>query len=224
MKPVEVRACAIIVAGGKGTRFGGKTPKQFLPLSGRPVFLWSVLAFKRVKSFKQVILVVPQNKVSSLRGLSSKFGFEVVSGGAQRFDSVRNGLASAAAGITHIAIHDAARPLIESDTIKRCLDTAVRSGAAIVAQPATDTIKSSAPDGTILGTIPRSKVWLAQTPQIFERTLIDTAYRKLKKDITDDAQAVEFLKKRVKLVPGSGPNIKITKQQDIKIAEIFLKR
>lgn len=221
-----MKAAAIIVAAGVGKRFGSNVPKQFLLLGGKPLFIWSVLAFKKVGSVRQVIVVAPANRVESLRRTWGKrHGIDVVAGGAERFDSVRNGLAALADGIDTVAIHDGARPLITPATITAALVAAHRKGASVVAVAARDTVKIAAADLRVQKTVPRSTVWLAQTPQCFRRSVIETAYRKLKKnDITDDAQVAERAGFPVTVVPGDYANIKITAPEDLVTARTLIKR
>lgn len=216
-------AAAIIVAAGAGKRFGGPVPKQFAALRGKPVFLWSVLAFRKLREFSQIILVVPGNKVDSFGRFQSEYGIDIARGGKERPDSVRAGLSALRPGIKIVAIQDGARPLVKSETIKASVAAARKYGAAVVCVPARDTVKFS-PSGLVRRTIPRKDVWLAQTPQTFKRSVIEKAYAKLgKKKVTDDAQAAELAGCRVKVVPGCYSNIKLTDRMDLKIAELLLK-
>ncbi|MFC1500830.1 2-C-methyl-D-erythritol 4-phosphate cytidylyltransferase [Elusimicrobiota bacterium] len=218
-----MRAAVIILAAGSGKRFNSKTPKQFLKLKNKPVFLWSVLAFKKIKAFKQVILVVPRNKLKSLLPVAKKYSLDIIAGGKQRYNSVSKGLKTINGNIDCIAIHDAARPLIKTKTIIKGLKAANKYGASIIAVKAKDTVKSAGSSLLIKNTIPRDMVWFAQTPQIFKAPVIMKAYSKLKsKNITDDAQAIEQMGKKVKIVEGEQTNIKITETSDLKIAKTFL--
>ena len=216
-------AAVIIVAAGLGKRFHSKVPKQFLNLSGKPVFLWSVLAFQKIKEFTQVIVVVPEKYAPRLRTYEKKHRLDVTSGGKERYDSVMAGLKKVRAGIDFVAIHDAARPLITKDIIAKCLREAKRSGAALVAVAAKDTVKKAGSNLLVEKTIQRNTVWLAQTPQIFRKNLLLKAYSRKFTSITDDAQAVELSGKKPKIVPGRYSNIKITEPLDMKIAALLLK-
>lgn len=213
------KCAAIIVAGGSGKRFGSKTPKQFLKLLGLPVFLWSVLAFKKTGLFSQIILVAPQNRLKPLRGSARAHGFEVVPGGKERYDSVKAGLQALGKDISYAAIHDAARPCVRPDVIKRALRSAKKYGSGIASVPARDTIKLAA-GNKIVKTIPRDDIWLAQTPQVFKRSIIERAYSKLGRiKVTDDAQAAELAGFKVYVSLGDYKNIKITDRDDFKTVQ-----
>lgn len=215
----------IIVAAGIGQRFESKTPKQFLPLNGVPVFLRSVKTFKRIPRVKQIVLVTAIPYLSKAKKYAKKYGFTVVKGGKKRQDSVKAGLAALDPKMSYVAIHDAARPLIDVQSILKAFESAHRSGAAIVAVPAHDTVKLVSKNGAIARTIPRETVFLAQTPQVFRVSLIKNAYNKLKnRTVTDDAQVMELAKHRVSIVTGSYKNLKITERDDLKIAKIILKK
>jgi 2-C-methyl-D-erythritol 4-phosphate cytidylyltransferase len=216
-------SAAVIVAAGSGARFGGATPKQFLKLGGLPLFLWSVRAFQDTKRFSQIIVVAPPAYLASLAALARRHGFELAAGGAQRSDSVRSGLALLAPSVKYIAIHDGARPLVSSDIITRGLEAARRYGASVAAVPARDTIKLSEKKDIITATIPRSTVWLAQTPQTFKRSVIERAYERCPAGVTDDAQAVEASGSPVRIVAGDYRNMKITDRRDLVIARLFMK-
>ena len=213
----------IIVAGGAGKRFGSKTPKQFLNLLNKPVFMWSLQAFKRTGLFSQIILVVPENRLKRLEAVAKKFSFELASSGKERTDSVKAGLLKLNKDITCVAIHDAARPLIKPDVIKRAIDSAREHGSGIVSVPARDTIKLTS-GKKIIKTIPRDSVSFAQTPQAFKRSLIDKAYEACRASVTDDAQAVERLGLKVYTVMGDYNNIKLTDKDDFKVAQTVLKK
>lgn len=221
-----MKAAAIIVAAGVGKRFGSNVPKQFLLLGGKPLFMWSVQAFKKAANVRQVIVVAPPDRVAGLRrAYAKRHGIDVVAGGAERFDSVRNGLAAVNAGIDTVAIHDGARPLVQPATIAAALLAAYKKGASVVAVAARDTVKIAGKSLRVQKTVPRATVWLAQTPQCFRRTVIETAYRKLKTaDITDDAQVAERAGFPVTVVPGEYTNIKITAPEDLVTARTFIKR
>lgn len=148
----------------------------------------------------------------------------VVAGGAARQDSVRHGL-KAIGDADVVAIHDAARPFVSAEVVEAAVAAAIRHGAAVVAAPATDTVKQVHPDGWIEATPPRQQMWLAQTPQVFRLDLIRRAHTARPASVaTDDAVLVEQLGARVYVVPGNPENRKITTREDLRWAEWMLGR
>ena len=220
-----MKLAVVIVAGGSGKRFGSKEPKQFLLLNEKKMFIWSILAFKKVKECKQVILVVPENKLSEMGKYKKLYNIDIVAGGKERYDSVRNGLKYVKENIDFIAVHDAARPLITDKQITEVFSSAVKYGGAIAAAPAKDSIKFSKSGKNILRSIDRKNIWQAQTPQIFKTDLLKKVYsKKISKNVTDDAQLMEKLGKKVALVDCGYENFKVTQPIDFELAEIILKQ
>lgn len=216
-------SAAIIVAAGAGRRFGSAVPKQFVSLNNIPVFLWSVRAFRRTGLFSQIIVVVPAARLQRMGPLARRHGFTLAPGGAERYDSVRAGLAVLDAGIRYVAIHDGARPLVSPRAIADGLAAARRKGASVVAVAARDTVKLSRRAGLVTATIPRAGVWLAQTPQTFRRAVIERAYERRPRGVTDDAQVVEAMGRPVAIVPGDYSNFKITDRDDLAVARWYLR-
>ena len=214
----------VIVAGGKGKRFGSKQPKQFLLLNKKPMFLWSVLAFKKLKQCKQIILVIPENKFKQMQIYKKQYGIDIVCGGKERYDSVRNGLKYIKKNIDIVAVHDGARPLVTNKIIKAVFNSAVKYGAAIAATPAKDSIKFSEKGKKIDKSVNRKNIWQAQTPQIFKTEILKKVYsKKINNVVTDDSQLVEQMGKTVMLVDTGYENFKVTQPIDFKLAEIVLK-
>ena len=219
-----MKAAAIIVAGGSGKRFGSQTPKQFLRLCGKPVFMWSIEAFASLKDFKQVILVVPETMESAFKKKYKNSNFTVTSGGKERFDSVKNGLALLDKNIDFVAIHDAARPLINRQDILAVLKKAVENRAAIAAEKTKDTIKT-VKDGFVKTTLDRSVLWNVQTPQIFEASLIKKAYsKKITGNATDDSALIEKSGVKAAIAETKFPNFKITALPDFETAKNILSK
>lgn len=225
-------SCAgLIVAGGRGRRFGSSRPKQFQLLRDRPLLVWALDAFERCPLIDSLVLVIPgeereeTTRTLSAHGLSKRV--LLVDGGAERVDSVRNGLEALPRKAKLVAVHDAARPLVSAELIERVVESAGTSGAAIAALPATDTIKL-ARKGLIDKTIKRGRVFAAQTPQVFQVALLRRAYQAWDESdrpaVTDDAQLVELLGQPVALVTGETRNIKVTTADDLALAEALLAR
>ncbi|MDR1784794.1 MAG: 2-C-methyl-D-erythritol 4-phosphate cytidylyltransferase [Endomicrobium sp.] len=231
-----MKNAVVILAAGFGKRFldstsseiKDRTLKQFLNINGKPVFLWSVETFASIKSFEQIIVAVPPKMVKtlSLEYEKCKLGFVFVSGGNERFESVKNALSIIENDIDFVALHDAARPLISREDILEVLKSAEKTGAAIATEKTKDTIKlvSGVCGKTgryVLKTLDRTFLRNAQTPQIFEFNLLKRAYliKKISSTVTDDSQLVEKLKVKVSVVETKFPNFKITTKQDFKIAE-----
>jgi 2-C-methyl-D-erythritol 4-phosphate cytidylyltransferase len=225
---VKGDSAAIVVAGGQGKRFGGKVRKQYLALKGRPLLWWAVNAFDRSSSIGAIVLTVPQKDLQWARRQFSqwkvKHPLHIVAGGLARADSVRLGLAAVPLGFRWIAVHDGVRPLVTPALIELVLKEARAHGAAIAACPSKDTVKLAHAKGqTIQRTLPRRGVWLAQTPQAFERSLLERAHRRGRRlAATDDAQLVERLGVRVKLVTSPPENLKVTVPQDLRAAQWLL--
>ncbi|MDR2436478.1 MAG: 2-C-methyl-D-erythritol 4-phosphate cytidylyltransferase [Endomicrobium sp.] len=222
-----MKNAAIIVAAGLGKRFGNKTPKQFLQMNRMPMFMWSVSAFSAIKSFKQIIVVVPKHMIETLKRKREKLLNKVhfVVGGRERFDSVKNGLFFVEKDVDFVAIHDAARPLISKQDILAVLKRAIVTKAAIAVEKTKDTIKFVSDNGQILKTLDRSALRNAQTPQIFEKALLMRAYSKrITGAITDDSQLVEKLKIKVSTVETKFSNFKVTAKRDFALAEKLLRR
>ena len=217
---------AIIAAAGAGTRFGADRPKQLVQLRGRPILLRSLDAFLACSAVDDVVVALSRELAADppeyLR--SGAKPVEVVAGGARRQESVANAFARVSTGADIVVVHDAARPLVTDDLIRRTVDAAARFGAAIAALPARDTVKLSDLDGTIRGTLPRQEIFLAQTPQAFRAGVLREALAlgAAGGDATDEAMLAERAGHRVRLVSGDPRNIKITTPDDLAMAESFL--
>lgn len=215
---------AIIAAAGKGERMGCGTNKLFLEVVGRPVVALTIDAFEGCPLVDEIILVVNDKDAFSFYDLIDTEGYtkveKIVSGGKTRQESVLLGIREAGK-CSKVVIHDGARPLVTPEQIENVINAAHDTGAACLAVPAVDTIKTG-DKGFFTGTLDRNKLWLVQTPQVFDRGIILEAYDKGDGAETDDASLVEKLGTRVAIVQGSYENIKITTQVDIMIAEAII--
>jgi 2-C-methyl-D-erythritol 4-phosphate cytidylyltransferase len=218
----------ILPAAGKSSRFTlQRRKKPFVELKGRAVWLRSVEHFVNRPDVVQTLIVVSPD---DLEWFKEKFApnlafmnVEIVTGGAERADSVCNALARVRPEADFVAVHDAARPLLVAEWIDRVFQSAEQTGAAILATPITSTLKRSRADGTIDATVPRDSLWAAQTPQVFRRQLLLDAYaQRGSLQPTDEAQLVEQFGHPVSLVEGSSLNIKITTDSDFRLAESAL--
>ena len=220
------RVAALIVAAGAGQRFGGPLPKVFVPLAGRPLLLWAVAAYVNHPEVNDVALVVAPEYVSRAEDLCRDVGdVLIVAGGAERRQSVLNGLrALASLAPDIVAIHDGARPLVTPAIITASLRVCRDHGAALAAVPATDTVKRVA-DDRIVGTLDRHDIFLAQTPQTFRYDLILAAHEQAEAegwDVTDDAMLLERLGHKVAISPGHVRNLKVTTPDDLARAEAWV--
>lgn len=220
---------AVLVAGGSGSRMGTVVPKQFLELSGRPVLLHTLRKFFAYSSDLQVILVLPKSDFPRWEAIQAAHAdlFEnwppihTVSGGATRFQSVRNGL-SRVEGEGFVAIHDAVRPLISTDVIQRTFEAAAQYGSGVAAVAAKDSVRQVL-DETQSIALDRSTLRLVQTPQTFRISLIKKAFEQPESPLfTDDASVAEAAGFSVHLVEGSYENLKITTPDDLRVAEALL--
>ena len=220
-----VHVTAIIAAGGRGVRFGGALPKQLLALGGIPVLQRSVDAFLRHERITDIVVALPADLAAAppvyVRGTAKPL--TVVDGGERRQDSVARAFARVPASAEIVVVHDAARPLVSPTLISRTIDAAVEHGAAIAALQATDTVKRADGRRMIIGTIPRAEVFLAQTPQAFQMSVLrDALAAAAGGDATDEAAIVERLGRPVVLVDGDARNVKITTADDLDLAEDLL--
>jgi 2-C-methyl-D-erythritol 4-phosphate cytidylyltransferase len=222
---------AIVVGGGKGVRFGGDRPKQFLELNGIPIIVHTLRQFELSRQIEKVVVVLPAPEMANFQSLVDKFDLKkisrVVAGGETRAQSVQNGLAAIDQAEV-VAVHDAVRPLVTHDEIDRVVNVAAQSGAAILAAPVSETIKEVAGD-QIVRTVARTQLRRALTPQSFRFELLKRAYQDLTAletsgvDVTDDSFLVERLGIPVAVVAGSARNIKITSAEDLAFAEVLVR-
>ncbi len=219
----------ILAAAGKSSRFGQPFVKKvFAILGGKPVFQHSATMFSEHPSVAQQILVIhPEDREmfrSKFAATVAMMGIEIVLGGDERWQSVENALAKLSPSIEFVAVHDAARPLVPTNDFDKVLQAAREYGAAILGEPIHGTVKRTDVDGRIEATVPRERLYQAQTPQVFRRDWLQEAYaNRTQPHPTDDAQLVEATGKRVHLVAGSRINLKITTQEDLRWAEMALK-
>lgn len=219
----------ILPAAGKSSRFHDKHYKKpFIALGERAVWLHAADKFLNRNDVKQVILIIsPEDREDFHMKFGANvaiMGIDVVEGGAERSDSVRNALERVRDDIDFVAVHDAARPCMANEWIDAVFDAAQKSGAAILGVPVSSTLKRVAADNTIESTVPRADVWEAQTPQVFRRDWLVEAYAKAgQTPATDDAELIQRLGHRVKIVPGSPINLKITTKDDLRLATQALK-
>ena len=216
------------MAAGQGTRVGG-VPKQYRQLAGVPIVLRALRPFTAHREVAQVVLVLPPADVAQpppfLRGLAGP-ALQLVPGGAERGDSVLAGLAALEPVCSIALVHDAARPFVKADVIDAVIQEARAGSGAVAAVPITDTVKELAGGGhRVLRTLPRERLWRAQTPQGFPRALLAEAYERARQDgvkATDDAALVERLGATVTVVPDSPRNFKITTAEDLAWAEAWV--
>ena len=221
---------AIIVAAGKGERMQRELPKPFLSVAGKPILVHTLRRIERVAAISRIVVVVAPEREALCRELLRSHGsfrrpIVVVHGGAERQDSVRNGLAGLETDCDIVVIHDAARPFIAVRTIEQSITAAAESSGAIVAIPARDTIKRVSAQHFICETVPRHDLWLAQTPQTFRVAAIREAHEWAQQQgipATDDAALVEQMGQRVRIVLGEASNFKITTPDDLVVAEALL--
>jgi len=222
-------AVAVIVAGGQGTRIEGKLPKQFLNLGDRPILAHCVQRFESCDVVDQIVLVVPEDYLGYCsEAIVDEYDFrkvkKIVCGGKERQDSVHLGLKACPKSTNVVAIHDGVRPFVSPRKISESIALCEEKRAVILAVPAKDTVKRVEGD-SVVTTLDRRKLWLVQTPQVFDYSLILDAYEKAIEEEfagTDDAMLVERLGHRVTVVEGESRNIKITTAEDLAIAEKFM--
>lgn len=220
---------AIIAAAGQGTRLAGKRPKQFLELAGTPILFHTLKVFEQCDVIHEIIVVIPAQESAGFISLAGKHGLRklstVVSGGASRAESVLKGfLAVREATAQIVAVHDGVRPFVTVDEISRTVDAATKEGAAILVCPTIDTIKEVG-DGRVVRTLKRDDLRKALTPQCFEYSLLRRAYEQADASdpaLTDESALVERLGVKIATVEGSPRNIKITREEDLAMAEALL--
>jgi len=222
----------ILPAAGKSTRFGGSVRKPFVTLAGRPIWQRTLELFHRLPEVRQIVLVLAADEIDDFRQtyagllLLAYDKVTLAPGGAERFESVANGLAALHAEIEYVAVHDVVRAMTTEEVVRAVFAAAVTHGGAIAAIPCADTLKRAAPStNRILDTVPRLGMYQAQTPQVFERSILERAYAaraRLGTTITDDAQLVEAAGGAVVVVAGSPLNFKITTPDDLKLAQALL--
>lgn len=219
----------ILPAAGKSSRFRDKEKKPFVNLDGRPVWLRTAELFISRDDVIQTLLVIdPEDEEMVRRRYQANLAFlniGLVHGGSERFESVANALKKVHPDADYVAIHDSVRPCVTTELIDQVFARAIGMGAAILALPLGDSLKrcNAADPVFIEQSLPRERLWLAQTPQVFSKELLLKAYNSIPRGATDDSQVVESSGVKVSAVSGSSSNIKITSKEDLFLAEAILK-
>lgn len=224
-----VKLGVVIPAAGQGKRMGASINKQFLPLSGQPMLAHTLSLFEASEVVTEIVIVGSQDDLETIQDLVHEQGLKkVVSitlGGKERQESVFAGVKALSTAIQRVAVHDGARPLLTLEKLNRFFTEAEESRAAIMAIPVKDTIKRVDSQGKVLETPSRETLRAVQTPQVFDRALLEEAHQKAADAgflATDDAGLIEWLGYPVQVFDGSPENIKITTPEDIDIAESIL--
>lgn len=224
---------AVLPAGGLGKRMGGNIPKQFMVLGGKPVYRYCLETFLSMDEIAEVVMAVPADWKDHFE--KEIFGdnaselirakMKIVVGGAERWQSVENGVKALTSKAEFVLVHDVARPFISKEIIRDVCETLVTKGSCLVAKPAVDTIKI-AKDGCVQQTIDRNTVWMAQTPQAASIALLKKLYGRIAAEPlnftpTDEASILEYFGESVYIVKGNNLNDKLTTSEDF---EIFASR
>lgn len=223
---------AVIPAAGSGTRIGGEVKKQFFPLKGKPIIVYTIQQFEYCPDIDEVALAIPESAITEVEALVSKYRLHKVSkiivGGAKRQDSVYNALKRLVMKDSDLVlVHDGVRPFIESKRISHLIKVCKEYDAAVLAVQPKDTVRRSTGGDFFDQTLDRTALWLIQTPQAFRSKLLVRAFEKARKDkfySTDEAALVERLGIKVKIVEGSYDNIKITTPEDLELGALILDR
>lgn len=218
------QCAAILVAAGSSRRMG--FDKLAAQLAGIPVLRRSLEALLAAKSVRSVVLVCPEERWALLDGMGFIKPVVRVDGGADRHDSVANGLAAIHTDAELVAVHDGARPLVSPEDIDRCVVAAFEHRAVTLAKRATETMKRSDADDFLLESVDRENLWCMETPQVFSAELLRAAYQNVTArglSVTDEVSALQRIGQRVKFIPSTFPNLKITTPSDLVLAEAILK-
>ena len=224
---------AVLPAGGLGKRMGGTIPKQLMQLGGKPVYQYSLETFLKMDEIAEVVMAVPadwkdyfEKEIDSwieTNESAERFRtkLKIVVGGAERWQSVENGVNALTSSAEYVLVHDVARPFISETIIREVCETLINKGSCLVAKPAIDTIKIAS-DGRVVSTIDRRKVWLAQTPQAARIDLLKQLYSRIAKEPlnftpTDEASILEFFGEPVYIVQGESANDKLTTPEDFAV-------
>lgn len=222
--------CAIVPAGGSGTRMGGTVPKQFQSLNGKPILYHTIKTLQNCETISEIILVVPEKEYETANtDWLGKLEIvkKVVIGGEKRQDSVYNGFCEVSQDSEIVLVHDGVRPFLSQKMIADSIDAAREYGAAITAIPVHDTIKRVDTSGLVSQTIDREGLWRVQTPQAFRYSLLLDAFNKAKSENfygTDEGALIEHLGEPVKIVEGLEQNIKITRPEDLELSKAFISK
>jgi 2-C-methyl-D-erythritol 4-phosphate cytidylyltransferase len=219
-------AVALIVAAGRGERLGQKVPKALVTVAGKPMVQWSLDTIRSLEAVSEVVVALPAESVE--RAAVQLSGATYVAGGAVRSQSVRAAL-GATAREGPVIVHDAARPLASAAVFKRALQEIESGGvdAVLAAAPLADTVKEVDDDGrTVMRTLERSRLWAAQTPQVFRRAALERVLEEASQEVlataTDDAWLIERAGGRVRVVPSGDLNLKVTTPTDLHLVELLL--
>ena len=224
------RVGIVVVAGGSGSRMGATMPKQFLEIAGRPILVRTVERMREALPEAEIVVVLPEAHVELWRECYTKADcrveHRVALGGATRFDSVASGIAALSDDCRLIAVHDGVRPLLSVDMIRRGVECACESGAAVPVIAVVDSIREVDSVGSHV--VDRSRLRAVQTPQVFRADLLKKAYAEVgarladRAKATDDASVVEMAGYEVALYDGEPQNLKLTTPIDLSVAEVIL--
>ena len=225
MQNLKGRFAAVLPAGGLGKRMGGNIPKQLMLLGGKPVYRYSLETFLEMEEIAEVVMAVPADWKDHFEKEFSHPKLKIVVGGAERWQSVENGVNALTSDAEYVLVHDVARPFVSKEIILDVCETLINKGSCLVAKPAVDTIKI-AKDGRVETTIDRNTVWMAQTPQAASIALLKKLYGRIAAEPlnftpTDEASILEYFGESVYIVKGNTANDKLTTPEDF---EVFANR
>jgi 2-C-methyl-D-erythritol 4-phosphate cytidylyltransferase len=223
-------AAALIPAAGRGRRMGCDVEKQFMHVAGKPLLAHTLACFEATPGIDRVVVIVPPGREAyCAEEIVAVEGFRkiahIVTGAETRQGSVTAGFRCVGENVDVVVIHDGARPFVSPLLIQTSVDLAYRYGSAIAAIPESDTLKRVSVDGTVVETVDRQQLWRAQTPQAFQRSILERALAHAEEhdlDATDEASLVESLSWPIRIIPGSMWNFKITTPDDLRLAKILL--
>jgi 2-C-methyl-D-erythritol 4-phosphate cytidylyltransferase len=223
----EKSVSVVLLAGGKGTRMGASMPKQYLPLLGQPIALYSFFTFSLMPEVKEIIVVCDPSYRDIFEDTKQNIQVELKFAlpGKERQDSVYSGLQAVDLNSELVCIHDSARPLVTSEDVKKVMKDGLSVGAAVLGVPAKATIKEANSDSFVVKTLDRKTLWEMQTPQVIKPGLLKEGFDVVNRgglEVTDDVSIVEHLKHPVYITEGSYTNIKVTTPDDLLLAERIL--
>lgn len=225
------KIAVLIPAAGQGKRMGSSVKKPYLMLTDKPILSHTIERFERNSAVDDIFVIVHEADFESCNNnVLDPYRYKkvrgLIPGGETRQASVFNGLSALADDVDYVIIHDGVRPFINDEIIAKCLEATAEWGASVAAVPVKETIKFCNEDHFIVETLDRKLLWRVQTPQVFRKTLIETAHKKAiqeSNDAPDDATLVERLGSPIKLVMGSYRNVKLTTPEDMRFAETIIK-